>query len=182
MNTNLERATTERHEFSTDQYVSYALKGIYQIKRIETLSLTGTPDEYYILDHAFNKTIHKMFVPVKTAKNMGMRPIVNGTIFEQLEEIVCALELNPEKMSHNSNKKIKSYEMRIKKQGFSELIHAYFCVAHDIKITKREDRRYVQFLERLRDLICDEMTLATSESQKICQQRFSNITKKYQSL
>ena len=182
MDSLLDKKSVCTEQFSLGDYVSYALKGIYHIEHIETLSLTGAPDRYYVLSHAFNKTIHKTFVPVKTAVSMGMRLLADKNVFEQLEEIVSTLELQPEEMGKNSNKKIKYYEDRIKKRGLSETIHCFFCVDHDLKMTKREDKRYVQFLERLRKLICAEISLVSGEVLGVCQERFDAVAKKYQSL
>ena len=177
----LEKKDALKKEFSVGDYVSYALKGIYRIEHIEVLSLTGVPDRYYVLSHAFNKTIHKTFVPIKTASSMGMRSLTSRSVFKRLEETIQALELKPEEVKNNSNKKMKSYENRIKKYGLFEIVHSYFCVHHDLKMTKRGDRRYIQFSERLKELICEEMSLVTCESLDFCREQFATISRKYQS-
>ena len=182
MDLSLDKKGIVGEKFSPGDYVSYALKGIYRVECIESLSLTGTLEDYYVLSNAFNKTIHKTFVPIKTATNMGMRLLTSRSVFESLEETVLGLELRPEEMKNNSNKKIRSYENRIQKQGLLEMVHCYFCVDHDLKMTRWEDKRYVQFLERLRDLICEEMSLVSRESLEVCRERFDIIAKKYQSL
>ena len=178
----LEKKGTSQEEFCSGNYISYSLKGIYRIEQVEVLSLTSTPDKYYVLSQVFDKTIHKTFVPVKTASSMGMRSLVDSKTLEQLEQRIEHLELLPEEFGHNSNKKVKSYEARIKEQGFFEMIHCYFCVNHDLKVTKREDRRYVQFMDRLRNLICKEMSLVCDRPLEVCLKRFDLIVKKYQSL
>ena len=112
MSVALEKKHLYKKEFLPGDYVIYALKGIYRIEHIDVLSLTENPDKYYVLSDSFNKTIHKTFVPVKTAINMGMRKPANPKVFEQLEEIIQSFELKPEKITNNSNKKILSYETR----------------------------------------------------------------------
>ena len=181
MSLTVEKKHIYKEEFSPGDYVIYALKGIYYIEHLEILSLTGTPDKYYILSDSFNKTIHKTFVPVETASNMGMRSPTGPKAFWQLEETIQSLELNPEEMTNNSNKKILSYETRIKKHGFLEMVHSYFCVHHDLKSSKKQERRYVQFLERLKNMICGEMSLVTGKPLAFCHEYLNTISKKYQS-
>ncbi|MCY4644194.1 MAG: hypothetical protein OXB88_06205 [Bacteriovoracales bacterium] len=175
------KKSNAKEEFSIGNHISYSLKGLYRIEHIETLSLMGSLDKYYVLSHAYNKTIHKTFAPVKNARELGMRPLTTIKTFDELKKIVQELELIPEEITNNSNKKMKSYEMRIKERGFTEMIHAFFCVYHDIKISKREDKRYIQFLERLKILICEEMSLTTGENLDTCKEYFESMTKKYQS-
>ena len=181
MSLTLEKKHIYKKEFFSGDYVIYALKGIYRIEHIDVLSLTGTPDKYYVLSDSFNKTIHKTFVPVKTAIDMGMRTPTSPKVFEQLEEIVQSLELQPEEIKNNSNKKILSYETRIRKHGFIEMLHSYFCVHHDLRTTRREEKRYIQFLERLKNMICAEMSLVTGTSLELCLEHLESISKKYQS-
>lgn len=178
MNTEVSKGKLKKHKVG--DFVSFSLKGIYQVEHIETLSLTGSPEDYYVLVDAFNKTIHKTYAPVNSAAVAGVRKLLNQKDIAKLESYIEDLELDLEPLENNSNKKMIAYEKRIKQRGFWAIVDVYFCVDFDLKKTKRLDKRYVQFLDRLETHIVQEISLVSGESIEQVEEKILPILKKFQ--
>lgn len=177
---NTEVSKRKEKKFKVGDYVSFSLKGIYKVDHIETLSLTGTPEDYYVLVDAFNKTIHKTYAPINSATIAGVRGLIELKEIKKLESFIEGLELVVETLENNSNKKMIAYEKRIKQRGFWAIVETYFCVDFDLKKTKRMDKRYVQFLDRLETHIVQEIALVTGETVEQVEEKVVPILKKYE--
>lgn len=167
---NLEKQSAKKaSEFKVGDVIALSLKGHYKIETVEMMSFAGQPEPCYVLSSINDRTLHKTFVPKASAKGQGMRELASEKTIRGLEKFLKRFEVQPETLSWNSNKKMINYEKRVKKEGFLAAVDVYFCVLFDLKKTAREDKRYVAFLDRVKNFICFEISLSlgiTIESAK----------------
>lgn len=165
-------------QFKVGQIIALSLKGHYHIDSIESLDFGGTSQDVYVLSHIADKTIHKTFLPKKSASKQGARKLVDANELSKMGAFLNGFELSFEPLKHNSNKKMIAYDKRVKENGFWAMVETYLNVDHDIKETKREDKRYVAFLERLFELITLEISCSLSCDIEEAQDLFSSAIKK----
>lgn len=164
-------------KFSVGENIGLSLKGFYRVDAIDSMDFAGSSQEVYILENVLEKTIHKTYLPVNAAGIQGARKLVSEKEIKIVEERLENFELNLEPLDNNSNKKMIAYEKRVKEGGFWEMVQVYLNVSYDLDKTKRLDKRYVAFKERVKDLICGEMTLALGISKEAAEEKFSTIQK-----
>ncbi len=172
-------AKAQKAKFKTQDVLALSLKGHYRVEQVECMSLGSESQEYYVLGDINSKTIHKTYVPVALASAQGARELVSANELMKIDKFLGNLELRPEDLDSNSNKKMIAYEKRIKEQGFWALIDVYLCVDFDLKKTKRSDKRYVHFLSRIQDIVVSEVELSLGCTRDEANEFFESRIRKF---
>lgn len=178
----MENLSTQKKKvkFKVGDIIALSLKGFYRVEAIDKMAFAGTEQEVYILGNILEKTIHKTFLPVGAEKAQGARTLVKEKEITAAESKVESFELSFEPLKNNSNKKMIAYEKRVKVGGYWSMIEVYLNVCYDLYTTKRLDKRYVAFKDRVKELICSEIALVLDITKDSATERFQTIEKKAQ--
>ncbi len=172
------KISNKTKKLEVGETIALCLKGYYRIEAVDKMSFAGSEQEVFILGNILEKTIHKTYVPVANAATQGARRLISEKDLKRFESQIESFELNLEPLNNNSNKKMIAYERRVKVGGFWQMIEVYLNVTHDLEVTKRLDKRYVAFQERVRELCCGEISLALEISHEAATDRFDKMIKK----
>ena len=171
------RAELSELAFKEGDVIVFGARGLYQVERLESMTVGESTQRCYVLKKRYSETIHKTYLPEQQVSSNGIRQPLSVQQFDGLSEVFKNLELSPESVENNSNKKMISYDKRIVAGGFDELVRVYFCVKYDIETTGRADKRYVQYMERLRLMMSEEIAFAKSITVDEAQEIFDSLAK-----
>lgn len=73
-------------EFKVGDKVAYPAQGVAEVKNIETKDIAGTSQVFYVL--CLLGTNRKILVPVKNAKTVGIRALIDESVVQQIFTIL----------------------------------------------------------------------------------------------
>lgn len=148
--------------FAVDQLVVYPAQGVGKVERIEDQEIAGSSVEFYIVRILSNNVT--LMVPVKNARNVGLRPVCNP---KKGNAILEALKDRSDFMGYsgqNWNRRYREYSEKLKSGELSDVAYVLkelLLIGKDKELSFGERR----LLEQAMTLITMELAHALDKTQ-----------------
>ena len=147
------------YEFKVGENAVYPKYGVGIVTGVETKEIMGSSQTFYIVH--IKETGMKIMVPKNNAKNVGLRPVISdneaGKVIEILKEKDVKID------NQTWNRRYRDYMEKIKTGSvfeIAEVLRDLFLLKVDKDLSYGEK----QMLEKARNLLLTELSIATSEA------------------
>ena len=148
--------------FELNELVVYPSQGVGRVERIETQEIGGASAEFYIVRILSNNVT--LMVPVKNAKNVGLRPVctmrAGQAIFESLKDRSDFTGYT----GQNWNRRYRGYSEKLKSGDLGDVAYVLkelFLIGNDKELSFGERR----LLEQAMSLVSMELAFALNRDQ-----------------
>lgn len=150
--------------FSEGDMAVYPAHGVGVIKAVETQTVAGTDQQFYVLEILENKMT--IMIPVCSSETVGLRAIVNNSQVEEVIEILK--DRTVEIGSQTWNRRYRDYMEKIKTGS----VHEVAAVLRDLfLLSVDKDLSYGErkMLDTAKGLLIKELSLARNlDEENIC--------------
>lgn len=148
----------------------YPAHGVGVIKSVETQTVAGTDQSFYVMEILENKMT--IMIPTASSANVGLRAIVNEA---QVEEVVAILQDRDVELGAQTwNRRYRDYMEKIKTGS----VHEVAAVLRDLfLLSVDKDLSYGErkMLDTAKGLLVKELSLAKNEDEETMSDRIDAI-------
>lgn len=148
----------------------YPAHGVGVIKSVETQTVAGTDQSFYVMEILENKMT--IMIPTASSANVGLRAIVNE---EQVEEVIQILQDRDVELGAQTwNRRYRDYMEKIKTGS----VHEVAAVLRDLfLLSVDKDLSYGErkMLDTAKGLLVKELSLAKKEDEGTMSSRIDAI-------
>lgn len=156
-------------KFNIGQKAVYPCHGVGTIETIESRSIGGDNQEFYVLK--IQSTGAKVMVPTRSARSVGMRAVISAPEVERIYEILKS----PSKRSNATwNRRFRALNEKLNTGNLveiAEVLRDLSSLRHDKELSFGEKK----MLERARSMIVSEVCAAREEDRIAIENELSTI-------
>ena len=146
-------------EFKQGDKAVYPVYGVGTVTSVENKEIMGSTLTFYTLK--FMDTGMKVMVPKNNAKNVGLRPIISEDEATNVLEILKERDVKVDNQTWN--RRYREYMEKIRTGSVTEIAEVLRDL-YVLKVDKELSYSEKNMLEKARDLLLKELSLATDKS------------------
>lgn len=153
--------------FSVGDRIAHPMHGAGIIDSIVTRKVDGAEKDYYVLKLPVGDML--VMIPVESSQNIGVRPIVEPDVAEQILRAITEIEVN---MTQNWNKRYRENMLKIKSGDLLEVaavIKGLMIRDTDRGLSTGERK----MLHSAKQILISEIVLSESSSYEEIEQRIN---------
>jgi CarD family transcriptional regulator len=160
----------QKQQFKVGDKAVYPARGVAEVVSIEEKDIGGSKQQFYVL--RLLDTEHKIMVPVRNARNIGLRPPISEDeileIFDILREETIAFD------NQTWNRRYRGFMDKIKTGSVYDVAEVLRDL-YRLKAEKSLSFGERQMLEKARTLIVKEIAVARRKSEEKVQSEIEEI-------